>query len=179
VLAGVLTHAWGDHRLVFYTGSPDWTARLRGQLRVGPGAGALRVNCDPDPHWFEYRSYQVADDNRKETLGFFGLLFAAALLCIAVQGAYGPAWGWGEAAVLALVAARKLPVKSLRRFLMRPALTFGASAIALSAIVFPLPALFRVTAWTALIISLLAGPALAAGVRTARLAYWRRRGAAA
>src|SRR5580698_10612832 len=25
VLAGILTHARGDHRLVFYTGSPDWT----------------------------------------------------------------------------------------------------------------------------------------------------------
>ena len=178
VLVGHLTSPlWHDHRLVFYTDSPDWTASLRSELRAATGVGALRVNCDPDPHWYEYSHLRVrGPESRKQVIVAWLCLVALLSSYGAVQAAYHGAWGAGEVAVLViLVATRWRARKSLRQSPTRPALTFGTAAVALSAIVFPVLALARVPAWIGLIISLLAGPALAAGGWAARLTYrrWR------
>ena len=60
VLAGVHMRvgkvgAEGDQRLVFYTDSPDWTDKLRSQLRGSTGVNNLQAYCDADPHWSLYR----------------------------------------------------------------------------------------------------------------------------
>jgi hypothetical protein len=179
VLAGVLTDQ-GDHRFVFYTDSdsPDWNAKLRGRLRTATGIPTLRVYCDPDLDWFSYkdRSFRGSQPVSSETLKIIWLCAAAPAPYGAVQAAYHGAWGLGELTVLGiLVAARLLTRSGLLQTPVRPALTFGAYATALSAVIFPLLALVRVPAWTALIISLLAGPALAACARKAQLKYWPRK----
>lgn len=174
VLVGLLT-TLDDQRFVFYTDSPDWTAELRGQLRAATSIGTLRVNCDPDLKWFEYRSFRrMRDYVGPETLRLFGLCAAAAILSLVVQAAYHGAWGVGEAVVgIILVASRWMRRNGLLRSPAHPALTFGASALAPAAIVFPLLGLARVPAWAGLIISVLAGPALAPVVRKARNRRWR------
>jgi Family of unknown function (DUF695) len=174
VLVGVLT-TLDDLRFVFYADSAEWTAKLRSQLRGATGIGTLRVNCDPDLKWFEYRTFRKRRDYvGPETLRLFGLCVAAAILCLMVQAAYHGAWGAGEAVVgIVLVASRWMRRNGLLRFPAHPAVTFGASALALAAIVFPLLGLARVPAWAGLIISVLAGPALAPLVRKARNRRWR------
>jgi len=47
--------AEGDQRLVFYTDSQDWTAKLRSQLRGATAVSNLKVYCDSDPDWYIYR----------------------------------------------------------------------------------------------------------------------------
>jgi Family of unknown function (DUF695) len=174
VLAGVLT-SLDEQRFVFYTDSADWTAKLRGQLRSATGIGTLWANCDLDPQWHEYRSLRKKRDAAgPETFKVVGLCAAVFILCVAVQAAYHGLWGVGEAVVgIGLVASRWVRRNGLLRPPAQAALTFGASALALAAIVFPLLGLGRVPAWAALIISVLAGPALAPVVRKARNRRWR------
>jgi hypothetical protein len=174
VLAGVLT-SLDEQRFVFYTDSADWTAKLRGQLRSATGIATLSVNCDLDPKWHEYRSLRkMRDAAGPETFKVVGLCAAVFILCVAVQAAYHGAWGAGEAVVgIVLVASRWVRRNGVLRYPGQAALTFAASALALAAIVFPLLGLARVPAWAGLIISALAGPALAPVVRKARNRRWR------
>jgi hypothetical protein len=174
VLAGALTAPDGQ-RFTFYTDSPDWTAKLQGQLRAATGIGTLRVYCDPDAHWSIYRSRRGGGrgsgraDITVKYLALIALGPMSLLPWIMVKTAYGQAWGGGELAVLViLVAAFALPRAYTRRFTERPALILGARAVAVSAVLFALLALTRVPAWIGVITSLLAGTALVAGVRVAR-----------
>ncbi len=171
VLAGVLTSG-EDQRFEFYTDSPDWTAKIQGQLRAATGIGTLRANCDPDAQWYIYRDLRGRDQVGPKTLIVLGLFLVSVVLWIPVQGVYGQAWGWGELAVsIILIAARALPRTNARWSPKYPALILGARAVAVSAVLFPLLALTRVPAWIGLITSLLAGAALVAGVWVARLKY--------
>lgn len=170
VLAGVLTSR-DDQRFEFYTDSPDWTAKLHGQLQAA-GIGTLRVNCDPDAHWYIYRDLRGREQVSPKTLVVLGLFLVSLVLWIPVQAAYGQAWGGGEFAVsIILIAALVLPRTNARWSPKHPALILGARAVAVSAVLFPLLALTRVPAWIGLIASLLAGAALVAGVWGARLKY--------
>jgi hypothetical protein len=169
VLAGVLTSRDGQ-RFVFYTDSPDWTAKLQGQLRAATGSGTLRVYCDPDAGWHRFRSQRRRREDSLKPI-VLGLLSPTSIVpWVMVKDAYGPAWGWGELVVLGILAvAFLLPHTYVPWFSQHPAPIRGARAVALSAaLLFPLLALTRVPAWIALITSLLAGAALVAGVRAAR-----------
>lgn len=178
VLAGVLTDQ-GDHRFFFYTDFPVLTAKLRGQLRAATGIGTLRVYCEPDIQWFTYKfrtSMAREPLSVRWTLRFVVLCAAGPASYGAVQSAYHGVWGLGELLVLGiLVGARLLTRYSSRQPPVRPALAFGGYATALSAIIFPLLALVRVPALTGLVISLLAGPALAAAARKWQFRRWPRK----
>jgi len=90
-----------------------------------------------------------------------GLALAVFGFYGAVQHAYHGAWGRGLAVIVILIAARQLTRYCLPRSPMRPALSFGGCAVALSAFVFAPLAMGRLPAWIALLISLLAGSGLA------------------
>jgi hypothetical protein len=168
VLAGVLTSPDGQ-RFTFYTGSPDWTAKLQGQLRAATGTGTLSAYCDPDPGWSIYRNRRGKKEISSKTLALIALCATSLLPWIMVKTAYGQAWGGGELAVLIiLLAAFALPRTYARWSTEHPALILGARAAAVSAVLFSLLALTRVPAWIALVTSLPAGAALVAGVRVAR-----------
>lgn len=172
----------GAQVFVFYTDSPDWAAKLRGQLRGATGVSNLGVNCDPDPGWRHYRDLRGRwgrDAPTRKDLELVGLGLAALAFYGAVQAAYHGAWGLGGLAVIiAAIAVRSLTRYRLRQSPLRPALAFCGYAVALAAIVFALLALGRLPAWIALLIGLLAGTALAAGGRLARRrGRWRRRAA--
>jgi hypothetical protein len=169
----------GAQVFVFYTDSPDWTAK---PFRGATGVGNLGVNCDPDPRWHHYRDMRGGwgqDPPTLKDVEVVGLGLAALAFYGAVQAAYHGAWGpGGLAVIIVLIAARRLGRYRLRQSPLRPALTFGGYAMALSAFVFALLAIGRVPAWIALVAGLLAGPALAAGGRLGRRrGIWPRRAA--
>ena len=171
VLAAVRTFQ-GVRWFVFYTDSPDWTAELDGPLREATGDDDLLVTCEPDPRWNAYGDF----------LGKAGSKVASyALLCpmpflfwVVVRDIYGPAWGLGELAVLAvLVAALLLNRKRLQQPPAHPALRFGAYAAGVSAILFAVLGIVHVPVLARLVIGLLAGPALIARVWKSQLRYWQ------
>lgn len=103
------------------------------------------------------------------------------LFGFAVREIYGPAWGLGELAVLAVwVAALMLNRKRLQRAWAHPALMFGTLAVGMSAILFAGLALFlaglavfHVPALASLVIGVLAGPALIARDWKSQLQRWQ------
>jgi hypothetical protein len=180
VLAGVHTST-DDLRFEFYTGSPDWTAKLHGQLQVATGISNLRVTCTPDAQWnvYRYRYRYDHDDWRRQPLSprafaLIGLGMISCLLWIPVYGAYGPAWGGGVfAAFVIVIGARALASRYARWFPRRPAVIIGARVVAVSVYIIPFLAFTRMPAWIGLIASLLAGAAVVAGAWRARLIYRR------
>jgi hypothetical protein len=96
------------------------------------------------------------------------------LFWVPVRDIYGPAWGLGELAVLAiLVAALLLNRKRLQRPPAHPALLFGAFATGVSAVLFAVLAIVHVPVLASLVIGLLAGTALIARVWKSQLQYWQ------
>jgi hypothetical protein len=171
VLAAVRTFQ-GVRWFVFYTDSPDWTAALDGPLREATGDDDLVVTCEPDPSWSAYGDFQGRTSSK---IVSYALLCAMPFLFwLPVRDIYGPAWGLGELAVLAvLVAALLLNRKRLQQPPTHPALLFGAFAAGASAILFAVLATAHVPVLAGLVISLLAGPALIARVWKALLRYWQ------
>jgi Family of unknown function (DUF695) len=170
VLAGLQTFR-GVRWLVFYTDSPDWTAELSGPLREATGDD-LRVTCEPDPGWDTYRN--LRGKASRKIAGYVVLCALPFLFGVVVWVKYGPAWGLGELTVLAvLVAALLLSRKPPQGPPAHPALLFGALAVGLSALLFPILAIVHLPVLAGLAISLLAGTVLTARVWKAQLQYWR------
>jgi hypothetical protein len=174
VLVGVLTSR-DEQRLVFYTGSADWAERLQGELRGATGVSALRVNCDRDLHWFEYRSFRkMRDFAGPETFRLIGLCAATAVATLVVFAADGGAWWLVELAAGDIVAgSRWMRGNGLLRSPAPGWTRFAGSALAVAAVAFAVLGVAGLPAWLALVISLPAGCALTPAVRAARTRRWR------
>lgn len=167
VLAGVV---WSrdDERFVFYTNSLKWAAKLESRLQEATGYEALRVSWVLDPDWSLYRRLQEGAEISPKYYVLALLVPVALVARVMVKDAYGYTWGEWEVAVFVIVlAAFALPRMLGLQIPRYPALMAGAGAVTASAVVFALLALTRVPVWTGLVTSLLAGAALAAGVRAA------------
>jgi hypothetical protein len=171
VLAAVRTFQ-GVRWFVFYTDSPDWTAELDGPLREATGDDDLVVTCEPDPGWKTYGDFRGRGSSK--IVSYAPLCVIPVLFWLMVRDIYGPAWGLGELAVLAvLVAAFFVNHKRLQRPPAHPALRFGAFAVGVSAIIFAVLGIVHVPVLASLVIGLLAGPALIARVWKSQLRYWQ------
>lgn len=172
VLAAVRTFR-GVWWFAFYTHSPEWTAGLGGPLREATGDDDLLVTCEPDPGWKTYGNWR---GKASWKIASYAVLCGMPFLCwVPVRDIYGPAWGLGELAVLAVLAASVL----LNRNRLRrpppahPALLLDAIAVYLSAILFAFLAIVHLPALASLVIALLAGPGLIAREWKPQLQHWQ------